>query len=499
MAKKLNIGGFLLILATTVLVLMIGFTRVNPQKAKLAYMVYLDGKKIGLIENKDALFNLIDNEQENIKKEFTVEKVYPPEGLEAVEYTTFENRLKSAEEIYNLVASKSTFTIKGYTITIKGEEKDPIYINILNKEDLEPALLDAVSAFIPIAGLEAYIKDKQVEIVDTGKKIESVYFEEKITVKESYIPVDEKIITNKSDLTKYLLFGTLEPQDEYTVKEGDTLEKIAENNELSSEELLIANPSFSSINSLISPGQKLKIGLINPLFTIVEEAEIVEDVSAAFDTVTEYDQSLYPSETYVKQKGVNGVNRLTEKVLSKNGEIKTLYVSDRQEISLPINKIVVRGTKISSGFNQYPPAVSSTDWGWPTISPYVITSKYGYRWGRHHGAIDISGSGFGSPIYSATSGTVTKVFKGCADRGYYGSSCGGELGNYVEIETDTGLTIFYAHMRNIMRVSVGQTVSKGQIIGYMGSSGSSTGTHLHFEIRDSAGNKLNPCKVAFVC
>ncbi len=499
MSKKINLGGGLLIIATTLIVLMIGFTRVKFQEAKTAFMVYLDGKKIGLIENKETLFSLIDNEQENIKNKFTVEKVYPPEGLEAVEYTTYTNKLKTADEIYRLVAEKSTFTIKGYTITIKGEEKDPIYINILNKEDLEPALLEAVSAFIPIDNLTAYIDDMQVEIIDTGKKIENVYFEEKITIKESYIPVDEKIITNKNDLTKYLLFGTLDKQKEYVVKEGDTLEKIAESNELSNGELLIANPTFSSINSLISPGQILNIGLIDPLFTIVEEAEIVEDVSVAYDTITQTDSSLFSNESYTKQKGVNGVNRLTEKVLLKNGETKTLYVSDKKEISPPINKIVVRGTKVSSGINHNPPVETGTDWSWPTISPYVITSKYGYRWGKHHGAIDISGSGFGSPIYSATSGKVIKAFKGCADRGYYGSPCGGQLGNYVEIETDTGLVVFYAHMRNLLRVSVGQTVTKGQVIGYMGSSGSSTGTHLHFEIRDSAGNKLNPCKVAFSC
>ena len=82
------------------------------------------------------------------------------------------------------------------------------------------------------------------------------------------------------------------------VKEGDTLEKIAESNELSNGELLIANPTFSSINSLISPGQILNIGLIDPLFTIVEEAEIVEDVSVAYDTITQTDSSLFSNDDF---------------------------------------------------------------------------------------------------------------------------------------------------------------------------------------------------------
>ena len=179
----------------------------------------------------------------------------------------------------------------------------------------------------------------------------------------------------------------------------------------------------------------------------------------------------------------------------------TLVVANDYEISAPIDKIVIQGTKVANDYylNYVPPAASSTDWVWPTSSPYVITSRYKWRWGKLHGGLDISGSGFGSPLYSATDGIVTKVYKGCANNGYYGSPCGGGYGNYVEIRSTTGLTIYYAHNTNNVPVSVGQAVSKGQVIGFMGNSGSSTGTHLHFEIRDDNGTKYDPCKVAFKC
>lgn len=499
MHRKFRLGGVLLVLVISAFVITFGFTRTENRNAKNAYMVYLDGKKIGLLEDKDSLYDMIDKEQEAIKEDFGVEKVYPPEGLEAVEYTTYNSKLKEPEDIYNIIAEKSTFTIKGYTITIKKEDEDPIYINILNKEDLEPALMDAVKTFIKSENLEAYINDTQVEITDTGKTIENLYFEEKITIKETYLPVDADIITNKSDLTKYLLFSTLEPQAEYTVKEGDTIETVAYANKLSNEELLIANPNLTSVNALLSPGQKLSIGLIEPLFTVVEVSEVIEEVDSAYDTIIETSSSMYNSERVTKQEGVNGKNRVTEKVLSKNGEIKSLVVTSTEVISAPVSRIIVRGTKPSYNFSNIPPAASSTDWGWPTISPYVITSYFGYRWGKLHAGIDISGSGFGSPIYSSTEGIVIRTNGSCSDRGFYGSSCGGGLGNYVEVQTSTGLVVFYAHMKSQLRVSVGQTVAKGQLIGYMGDSGSSTGTHLHFEIRDASGNRLNPCRAAFAC
>lgn len=499
--KRVKIGGILLIVLTILVLGIIGFVRIDLSNPKLIYQVYLDGERIGLIQNVDDLYDLIDKEQEDIKSRFDVDRVYPPSGLEVTKYITYSNDLKSAEDIYSDIEKKSNFTILGYTITITDEEGGVKAVNVLNESDVEPALMDAVGAFINPEQLSNYLEDTQIEVSETGKTIESVYFTDKITIKENYLPVNTDIITNKSDLTKYLLFGTTEKQDEYTVKLGDTVETVAFNNRLSNEELLIANPDLSSVNALLSAGQKLNIGLINPMFTVVEESEVIEDISVKYKTVYEEDNTRYASASYTKTEGVDGVNRITEKVQYKNGEVVTLYVSNTEEINPPINKVVVKGTKVAQNYNYnyYPPAASDTDWGWPTTSPYVITSYYGYRWGRLHGGIDISGSGFGSPIYSATSGVVTSVYRSCANVGYYGSPCGGQFGNYVYVRSDTGLLIAYAHMKNEIKVNVGDEVKKGQLIGYMGSSGSSTGTHLHFEIRDENGTKLNPCKVAFRC
>lgn len=489
------------IIFISALLILVGFKRVNLSNPYDVYQIYLNGEKIGVIANDEELLKLIDDTQNDIKERFNVDKVYPPAGLEVVEFKTYKNNIKSAQAIYDIIEKKSTFTIKGYVMTLKPEEEEPIYINILNKEDAEPALFSAVSAFIPTEKLNDYINDMQVEITDVGKTIENVYFEEKITIKESYIDVKETIITNKDQLTQYLLFGTVNKQATYTVKEGDTIEKIAYANKLSNEELLIANPSLTSVNSLLSKGQKLNIGLINPLFTIVEVSEVVEDIEAAYNTIYENDATRYASQSYVKQEGKNGVNRVTEKVLYKNGEIMTLVVSGSQEISAPIDKIVVRGTRKSPnyGVNYYPPVASGSEWVWPTTTPYVITSYYGYRWGKLHGGLDISGTGFGTPIYAATEGTVAYTNSGCPNNGYYGSPCGGGYGNAVNIRTPDGKLIIYSHIKNNIEVKKGDYVTKGQVIGYMGNSGSSTGTHLHFEIQSATGAKLNPCQVAFAC
>lgn len=146
-----------------------------------------------------------------------------------------------------------------------------------------------------------------------------------------------------------------------------------------------------------------------------------------------------------------------------------------------------------SSANYDAPRQVETDgsWTWPTPSTY-ITSEYGEsRSYESHNAIDI-GASIGDPIYAANSGTVVSSYGGCthSSAGVGGCDCGGGYGNYVWIMHDNGYETIYGHMIETA-VSTGDTVSNGQLIGYVGSTGWSTGPHLHFELRID-GVKSNP-------
>lgn len=110
--------------------------------------------------------------------------------------------------------------------------------------------------------------------------------------------------------------------------------------------------------------------------------------------------------------------------------------------------------------------------GWPVPSKYLITGVYGEdRTSHFHAGIDIDGYGQdGSPIVASAAGTVILAE-------YYGG-----YGNCVIIDHGNGYTTLYGHMSGFA-VSVGDSVGAGQTIGYLGSTGNSTGTHCHFEIR----------------
>jgi murein DD-endopeptidase MepM/ murein hydrolase activator NlpD len=118
---------------------------------------------------------------------------------------------------------------------------------------------------------------------------------------------------------------------------------------------------------------------------------------------------------------------------------------------------------------------SSQGFIWPLNGP--VTSGYGYRWGRLHAGIDISGY-TGQPIVSAKSGVVIEA-----------GSMGG-YGNATIIDHGGGIATLYGHQTSIS-VGVGERVSQGEIIGTVGSTGYSTGPHLHFEVRVN-GSPQNP-------
>lgn len=507
---KDRLFGVLITLCITALLIAMWFSSKTYSKPSEVYQVYLNGKKIGLIESQDSLLNLIDKEQASIKEVFNVDKVYPPTGLNIEKTFTYNEKLSNTEDIYNQIKEKDPFTIKGYVVTINynnedvedDEKKEPLKIYLMDPTLIKESLHDIAGIFIGADELKSYENNTQHEITDTGEIITSVYFEESITIKESLISTEEKIFNSKDELTQYLLYGTNEEQPKYTVKVGEDLSTIAENNKLNIEELLIANPKYPSGNALIAPGDVISVGLINPLVNVTYRSTEVEDAATRFTTEYEEDKTKYTDYMVVKQEGVDGVTRITKDIQYTNGEIKKVSITKQESIKPAINKVVVRGTKkySYSGGGTPPQNVGSGDISWPTNIPYVITTLYEYRWGSFHKGIDISGTGWYSPIYSASDGVVVAVNNSCENRGGMKSTCGGRMGNYVRIYSEKlGYTFIYGHVASNIKVHVGDTVRQGQVIASMAMSGQSTGVHLHFQIEDASGQTYNPCKMGLRC
>lgn len=482
--KKVFIGIFCSIMVIFTALLSFGYRK--SSEPNTYYKVYLNSEELGIIESKEELQEYIDEKSSEYKKMYNVKNVYAPNGLEIKKINTYDTKTISVEEIYNKIASKEPFTIAGYQFSIKKEDSiQKIYV--IDKNIFKDSVESIIETFVGKENYANYKEKTQSQIETTGNIIESVYVEDNITIKKYNIPVTETIYTDVSTLSKYLLFGTTENQAIYTVQVGDTIEEVAFNNKISVEEFLISNPTFTSEKNLLFPGQEVVIGITNPQISVVSEEYNVSDIVSNYKTEVRYDSEKLIGDDEVIQAGEDGLERVSQRIKYVNGSIYQVESISKEELKPAVNEIIVKGEKYIKSVG------STTNWLWPTNSGYTITSDYAYRINpingvrELHAAIDIAGTGYGSPIYAVTNGVVSE------------SSYRTQDGNYVCINHNNGYYTCYAHLSK-KNVVVGEVVDRGTVIGAMGKSGWATGTHVHFEVWVGGapwrgGTRINPWKM----
>ncbi|MBE6148881.1 MAG: M23 family metallopeptidase [Firmicutes bacterium] len=472
-AKEIIVTMFLVILVSGLFALNYVANKL-VLRADSVYKVYLNGSVIGYLENDDELYSIINKRQKEIREKYDVQSVYPPENFEIVKTNSYNVTISSAEEIYDKVADLGSFTIEGYTIKITPENEEVITVNVLNQQHFDDAIHNFVLAFLSEEEYTNYINNTQAKIETTGKNIEMMYFDETITIKKGYVSVDEKVYTNVTELSQLLLFGFDYKNKTYTIKAGDTIETVSEKNKLNPQEFLIANPKYTSKESLLKIGDKVNVTLIDPIITFSYEVNEVSDSEIAYDKKVVTDKTKPYGYSEITTVGVTGVTRITAEYLVKNGETQQGVVITNQEvITEKVDQVTTVGGPQYNVTGSY--IDTGTEWQWPTNQPSVVTSYWGYRGGSFHEGIDISGTGYGSPIYAAADGEVVNA--------RYGGFVGDVSGYNVVIKHDNGYYTVYAHMApNTIAVKEGQRVTRGQTIGGMGHSGLAYGTHVHFGV-----------------
>ena len=484
LSKNLRISYVISTLLIVAILVFLGFKHnVNAEPINV-YNVYLNGKVIGVVGDKTSFEDYINMKEKAIKNKYGVDKVYMPNGVVIKKMATYDKNVDSNEKVYKKIIDLKQFTIKGTVITISDrndDKKKPNKIYVLNKKIFDDALEELIKSFVDNDAYKDYMDSSQKEIVDTGSIIKNIDVSEKITYRDTYISIDNNIYTKKSDVAQYLLYGTNEKQKSYKVKEGDTIESVANANKLNVQEFLLANSQFNSENTLLYSGLEVNVGLINPVINVVVEINDVRDEEKNFAVNIKYDSTKLQGTEYVKQQGEKGLYRVSREYQYINGQLSDTVTLNSTELKPTIDKIIVKGDK------EIPNVADLSTWAWPTDTPYTITTYYGYRWGSMHAAIDIYGPGHGSAIYAANNGTVQVAHGGCTP-GYAG--CNGRRGNYIIINhNNQGYHSVYMHLSAIL-VKPGQTVARGQKIATMGNTGEVypspssyspySGTHLHF-------------------
>lgn len=342
--------------------------------------------------------------------------------------------------------------------------KQNILYQLTSDQDFE--LIEEKGAARPQEFVQSYFSaEESAMFADKQSAVEKIYeTQPKFIVREDAIQKPQ--IT--STTTNLKLRNKVE---DYTVASGDTLSGIAQKFGINMTTLLWANNL--TVRSYIKPGDDLKILPVDGLTHKITRGDSLSRIAKKYNSNVD---SIVLQNNLVDAQDI----RIGQELIIPGGEkpapvrtVKSRYTPTTKSTS------VIKST--SSGYSAAKPTIAkapaqNTRFVWPTAWR-VITQYYSWR----HTALDIDGH-YHTPIYASEAGTVI-VAQGGWNGGY---------GLYIIIDHGGGLTSLYAHASKIF-VKKGDRVERGEVIAMVGTTGRSTGTHLHYEVREN-GRRVNPLR-----
>ena len=431
------------LLYVTLLAVFIGVTAFQGTYAR-AYVMEVNGQEVAVVaspDEKDAIVSNIESrasdilgEQYDYDADISLTPVYAAPS-ELSDTTQVEDAL--FEDVGALVTA--------YSLRVDGQELG----RAATQEELY-RLLDEVA--------QPYLTENTI----------SYEFVESVEVCPIEVPSNTQFDV---EAIRTILHQMEVEQAVYVVEKGDTFNAIAYSLDMWPNELSVLNPDV--IVNKLWVGQELVIQQAVPYLSVmnVTDETYEEEILSPVEYIETAD--LYVGDTRVKEQGEDGVARVNAHVTYVNG------VEEEREIISSETLKEATTTYTYTGTTPRPKTASTGHYIWPVRGR--ITSNFGRRnvsvGNRYHLGIDIAVP-TGTAIKAADGGTVITA-------GWKGT-----YGKLVAIRHDNGTVTYYAHNSSLL-VSEGQKVYQGQIIARAGSTGRSTGSHCHFEVRVN-GTSVNP-------
>jgi len=362
----------------------------------------------------------------------------------------FTNRYVFHAAIITVAAVTSVVNIQASEVRAETFGSTNLLYSLVNKDTSE--VVEEVSAdqFIPLT-LSNYSDIYAVSAEDT--EIDLLYEDQIATTIGGSTIVAPTISESE---TSTVARGSVE---EYIVQNGDVLGSISEQFGLNLNTLLWANNL--TYRSTIKPGQTLIIPPTDGVIYTIKKGDTISSLAKKYDTASDK---------------ILSFNNLPDSNALKIGA--SLMLPDATPPTSAPVRYTAPASSVFTGTRGGSTAVTASGtWLWPTNGCYITVyfNQY-YRYGLHKG-LDIDGD-YTSDIIASRGGTIIRA-------GWYDG-----YGNCVDIDHGDGYSTRYGHASKLF-VSVGDTVNAGDVIGKIGTTGLSTGTHLHFEV-NSGGSHLNP-------
>lgn len=271
----------------------------------------------------------------------------------------------------------------------------------------------------------------------------------------------------------------------YTVVDGDSPSTIVSKTGMSYDELARLNPGFSE-KTRVYVGDKYMINQDEPFLNVIITREEHYNEVIAYDTEYTTTNKRFEGDRWITTNGVNGESSVVANVSYINGVEVGRSVLSRVTLKSPVTQVIAVGTMERPTVAA---SASTTEAGkliWPL--PQGV-GTVGYGWGGYpgHTGQDIMAP-YGTPIFAGDSGVITEIYY--EENANY-LSCNGGYGNLVVITHDNGMKTYYAHCSAIADIYVGQRVTAGENIAFVGSTGRSYGNHVHVEVH-IGGRKVDP-------
>ncbi|MEA4933737.1 MAG: M23 family metallopeptidase [Lawsonibacter sp.] len=411
-----------------------------------SYAVTVDGQPVGVVADR----GVVDEAIQEVEQEGSTLLGYDYQVKGSVDYQfalTLKTDITQKTEIEDYFFSQlnqASDHLRKCQVLVDGRS-----VGVIKDEDALNEMLEELK--------NQYVTENTI----------SAAFVENVSI--NYVYKADSLMTMEEMLTALEANSTGETT--YTVAKGDTFNGIAYANDMSVSDLQALNPGVD-INRLMI-GDVLDVKELVPTLSVQTLEHQVYTKAIECPVQTTEDSSMYKGTSKITTQGVEGEAQVEANVTYVNGYEQNREILSTTTVREPTATIKAVGTK------EKPKTASTGNFSWPIRGK--INSYFGGRriFGSYsfHSGIDIQAA-YGATVKAADGGTVTFS-------GYKGT-----YGYLVIITHDNGTQTYYGHNSSLL-VSAGQKVYKGQAISKAGSTGRSTGTHCHFEIRVN-GTAVNP-------
>lgn len=420
--------------------------------------VYLDGHRIGTVSSESAVQRWKAARYEawaSMYKE--AELTANIEQLMLVPAKRYGSKAEDSR-VLEVLEQSAAVEAKAVEIFVDGQS----YGIVRNQETAEKLFDWLKRPYVPIPEGGAVMLDESGGVIE-NKDVNLQFVQQ---VRAVPVIVSPALVEPSTQVFSKLTAKQRKEQ-RYIVQKGDCISLIAERFQISAEQLYKENPWIE--NDLIRIGDTLTWTEQEPLISVktVETTESIVKVPSSI--IYEKDDTLDSGVIQIVSQGKAGLKRVEVSSLKVDGRLTEKRTIAESWVEEPQPTIVKQGIKKSG--------IGSGKFVSPVIKPRV-TSEYGERWGRDHTGTDIVSDELS--ILASDHGKV--VFAGVKS-GY---------GKTIIIDHQNGYQTLYGHL-SIINVRKGDKVEKSEKIGVMGSTGRSTGVHLHFEIIHN-GEQINPMK-----